>query len=66
MKLRYLTKRWTVTREQVRQYHELKNMSMMDASVELQHRTNPTLQYWDEVNEIWIDVESVIEYEEKE
>lgn len=63
MKLRWLESKRKITVDMVKEYSEKYSVSMMTAKHELQKdNTSMTLQYFDDNNEIWLDVDYVVEY----
>ena len=62
MKVRYLTKQCRVTNEQVNKYGQEHNLPRYEAKRRLENRIGPVLQYWDDADQAWVDVESVTEY----
>ena len=62
MKLRWLVRRRKITVDMINEYREKYSVSMITAKQELeQENTARTLQYSDN-NEIWLDVDYVVEY----
>jgi hypothetical protein len=63
MKLRWLESRRKLTADMVKEYSEKHSVSMMTAKHELQRdNTSMVLQYYDDDNEIWFDIDHVVEY----
>lgn len=63
MKLRWLQRKRKITADMVREYSSKYSLSMMTAKIELEKdNTEMVLQYYDGNNEIWLDVDHVVEY----
>lgn len=62
MKLRYHTTQFKVTAEEVREYAQRENITLLESKIILENKTGPVLQYYVVEDDEWVTVPHITDF----